>query len=65
MKNATYLLTDTETELTNILGKDLKLKNITSEIESSKFFSIIADEATSYNNEACAFFLDLLMGIAI
>ena len=66
MKNATYLLTDTQTEWISILGKDLKLKNITSEIESSKFFSIIAGEATSYNNQACAFLKhDLLTGIAI
>ena len=59
MKNATYLSPDIENEFINIIGKDLILKGIICEIKDSQFFSILADKATSYNNEVYAFCIPL------
>ena len=59
MKN--YLSAGIQNKLINITGKDL-ISCIISEMKDSTFFSIMADEATSYNNKVCAFCIRFIDG---
>ena len=52
IKNVIYLCPDIQNKLINIIGKDLILNDIISEIKDSKFFSIMAVEGTSLE-EVC------------
>ena len=49
------LLTFTQNELIHIIGKEIIQSEILEEIKDAKFFSIMADEATTHNKEQCAF----------
>lgn len=50
-KKTTYLSPDIQNQIINIIGNDYIRPKIVAEIKSSKFFSIICDEATSAKKE--------------
>ena len=50
-KNALYLSTLIQNEITNILGKDLLQANLVKEINCARFTSILADEVESHDVE--------------
>ena len=61
MRNATYVSAQTQNELIEVMGKHIILQNIVNDVNSSPFYSILADEVTSYNVEhlaICVRFLD-------
>ena len=51
MKNAKYASPLVQNEMIDIFANDIFRKNIIGEIKEAKFFTIIADEVTSYNVE--------------
>ena len=55
MRNATYLSPDIQNELMHIIGNEIIQSEIVEEIKDAKFFSVMADEATTHNKEQCAF----------
>ena len=50
-KNATYLSPITQNNTINVIGYDLILTNIISEVKDANFYSVLADEVTSHNVE--------------
>ena len=62
-KNATYLSTQIQNEIIDIVGNDIILKPLVVEILKAKIFSILADEVTVHNIEQlilCIRFVDKL-----
>ena len=60
-KNATYLSPITQNDIINVIGYDLILTNIISEVKDATFYSVLADEVTSHNAEhlpICVQFVD-------
>ena len=60
-KNATYLSPITQNGIINVIGYDLILTNIISEVKDATFYSVSADEVTSHNVEhlpICVRFVD-------
>ena len=60
-KNATYLSPITQNDIINVIGYDLILTNIISEVKDATFYSVLADEVTSHNVEhlpMCVRFVD-------
>ena len=61
MRSATHLSPHTQNELIGVMGKHIILKGIVDELNTAKFFAILADEVTSHNVEhlaICARFVD-------
>ena len=61
MRNATYMSAQTQNELIEVMGKHIILQSIVDDVNSSPFYSILADEVTSHNVEhlaICIRFLD-------
>ena len=61
MRNATYVSAQTQNELIEVMGKHIILQSIINDVNSSPFYSILADEVTSHNTEhlaVCVRFLD-------
>lgn len=61
MKCATGISPSTQNELIEIMGKHIILKSILSEIKTSPYYAVMADEVTSHNIEhlaICARFVD-------
>ena len=54
MKNATYVSLTTLNELLEIMTSKYITSQLVSEIKESRFYAIMADEVTSYNNEILA-----------
>ena len=54
MRNAAYLSPDIQNELIHVIGKEIIQSEIVEEIKNAKFFSIMADKATTHNKEQCA-----------
>ena len=62
MRSATHLSPHTQNELIGVMGKHIILKGIVDELNTAKFFAILADEVTSHNVEHLAIwarFVDL------
>ena len=60
-KNATYLSPRSQNEIINVIGHDIILANIVSEIKKARFYSVLADEVSSHNVEhlpLCVCFVD-------
>lgn len=53
-KNATYISSTTQNDIINIVGNDLLLNAIISEVQESTFFAVLADEVASHNVEHLA-----------
>ena len=53
-KNATYLSAQTQNEMINIIGNQMIKKSLVEEIQEAKYFTILADEAASHNQEQIA-----------
>ena len=53
-RNATYMSPQTQNEIIDIIGKKVIQKNLVEEVNRAKFFSILADEVTSHNQEQLA-----------
>ena len=51
MRNATYLSSQTQNDLAEVIGKDFIQKSILQEVRDAPFFSVIVDEVTSHNKE--------------
>ena len=61
MRNATYMSAQTQNELIEVMGKHIILQGIVDDVNSSPFYSILADEVTSHNVEhlaTCIWFVD-------
>ena len=61
-KNATHLSPQTQNELINIIGYDVILSKIVSDIKEAKYFSVLADEVSCHNVEhlpICIRFVDV------
>ena len=61
MRCVTHLSPQTQNELITVMGKHMILQGILNELNSSKFYAILADEVTSHNLEVlaiCARFVD-------
>ena len=61
MRNATYMSAQTQNELIEVMGKHMILQSIIDDVNSSPFYSILADEVTSHNVEhlaICIWFLN-------
>lgn len=60
-KNATYVSPDIQNQLISVIGFDIIQADILKEISNAKFFSVLADEVTSHNQEhlsLCIRFVD-------
>ncbi len=53
-KNATYISPKSQNAFINVIGYDMILADIISEIKAAKFFSVLADEVSSHNIEHLA-----------
>lgn len=53
-RNATYVSPQTQNELINIIGKQIIQRKIIEEVREAQYFSILADEVTSHNQEQLA-----------
>ncbi len=53
-KNATYISPKSQNAFINVIGYDMILADIISEIKTAKFFSVLADEVSSHNIEHLA-----------
>ena len=53
-KNATYLSAQTQNEMIDIIGNQMIQKSLVEEIQEAKYFTILADEAASHNQEQIA-----------
>ena len=53
-KNATYLSAQTQNEMIDIIGNQMIQKSLVEEIQETKYFTILADEAASHNQEQIA-----------
>ena len=60
MRNATYMSAQTQNELIEVMGKHIILQSIVDDVNSSPFYSILADEVTSHNVEHLAICIRLL-----
>ena len=60
LRNAAYLSPDIQNELIHIIGKEIIQSGIVEEIKDAKFFSIMADEATTHTEQCacCVTFVD-------
>ena len=61
MRCVTHLSPQTQNELITVMGKHIILQSILNELNSAKFYAILADEVTSHNVEhlaICARFVD-------
>ena len=54
MRNATYMSAQTQNELIEVMCKHMILQSIIDDVNSSPFYSILADELTSHNVEHLA-----------
>ena len=54
IRNATYVSAQTQNELIEVMGKHIILQSIINDVNSSPFYSILADEVTSHNTEHLA-----------
>ena len=54
MRNATYMSAQMQNELIEVMGKHIILQGIIDDVNSSPFYSILADEVTSHNIEHLA-----------
>ena len=60
-KNATYVSPSTQIDIINIIGYDVILSGIVSEVKAAGFFSVLADEVSCHNVEhlpICLRFVD-------
>ena len=60
-KNATYLSPRTQNEIISVIGYDVVRAKIISEVKKARFYSIMADEVSSHNEEnlsLCLHFVD-------
>lgn len=60
-KNATYLSPSTQNDIINVIGFDVVLSGIVSEVKAACFFSVLADEVSCHNVEhlpICLRFVD-------
>ncbi len=60
-KNATHLSPRTQNEIINIIGFDVILSSIISDIKNARYFSVLADEVSCHNEEhlpICIRFVD-------
>ena len=60
-KNATYISPRSQNDIINVIGNDIILDGIVTEVKSAKFFSVLADEVSSHNVEhlpICLRFVD-------
>jgi hypothetical protein len=65
-KNATYLSPTTQNQILNILGQDIILNSLISEVQEAGFYAVMADEVTSHNREVlalCVRFVDSNLNI--
>ena len=53
-RNATYMSSTTQNDIINVIGYDLLLNTIISEVKEAIFFSVLADEVSSHNVEHLA-----------
>ena len=51
LKNATYISPRIQNELIDVLGRDIIQKGLVDSVKQAKFYSIMADEITSFNKE--------------
>lgn len=51
LKNATYISPSTQNDIIHVIGYDLILSGIVSEVKAACFLSILADEASCHNME--------------
>ena len=61
VKNTTYLSRRNQNEIINVIGHDIILANIVSEIKKAHFYSVLVDEVSSHNVEhlpVCVHFVD-------
>ena len=61
MRNAKYISPRTQNELIEVIGKNIILCKVVDEIKAAKFYSVLADEVTSHNEEhlaICICFVD-------
>ena len=52
--NATYMSSTTQNDIINVIGYDLLLNTIISEVKEATFFSVLANEVSSHNVEHLA-----------
>ena len=60
-KNETYVSPSTQNDIINIIGYDVILSGIVSEVKAAGFFSVLADEVSCHNVEhlpICLRFVD-------
>ena len=60
-RNATYLSPRSQNEIISIVGYDIVLNKILSEVKNAKFYSVMADEVSSHSSEhlcLCLRFVD-------
>ena len=53
-RNATYTSSTTQNDIINVIGYDLLLNTIISEVKEAPFFSVLADEVSSHTVEHLA-----------
>ena len=61
MRCATQVSPQTQNELIKMMGKHMILQGILDDLNSARFYAILADEVTSHNTEhlaICARFVD-------
>ena len=61
VKNATYVSPSTQNDIINIIGYDVILSGIVSEVKAAGFFPVLADEVSCHNVEhlpICLRFVD-------
>ena len=66
MRCVTHLSPQRQNELITVVGKHIILQGILNELNSAKFYAILADEVTLHNVEhlaICARFVDKHKGI--
>lgn len=51
LHNATYVSPKIQNEIIDVIGKSIIQKSLLNEIKEAKFFAILVDEITLFNNE--------------
>ena len=51
LRNATYLSPQIQNEVIDVLGRKIIQQGLVDNVKKAKFFSIMADEITSFNKE--------------
>ena len=60
-KNATYLSSRSQNEIINVIGHDIILANIVSEIKNTRFYSVLVDEVSFIMLNTCLYVFTLLI----